>query len=112
MNNKIKIYSLFLAMFLAIGFACNRDNLEIPPSSLTEADYFKSESEFERAVLGVYSRLTDLYNFNGGTIIQPLYYLPGDDVTRTGSDPFELFGTLVSSNGTSSRFFDRTYQMI
>lgn len=112
MKRKIKIYSLFLSGFLAIGLSCNKNSLEVPPSSLTEADFFKSESEFDRAVLGIYARLTDLYNFNGGTTIQPMYFLPGDDVTRTGTDAFEHFGTLTSTNGTSSRFYDRVYQMI
>jgi len=111
MKRKFSIYTFFLAGFMAIGFACNRD-LEIPPSSLTEADFFKTESEFERAVLGVYARLTDLYNFNGGTTIQPMYFLPGDDVTRTGNDAFEHFGTLTSTNGNSTRYYDRVYQMI
>ena len=111
MKREFKIFAFLIAGLLGIGLACKR-NLEIPPSSLTEADYFKTETEFDRAVLGVYARLTDLYNFNGGTIIQPLYLLPGDDVTRTGTDPFEHFGTLTSTNGTSQRFFDRVYQMI
>ena len=112
MKTRLKIFSIFLFSLMMIGFACNRDSLEIPPSSLTEADYFKTESEFERAVLGVYARVTDLYNFNAGTILQPLYFLPGDDVTRTGNDAFEHFGTLTSTNGTSSRFYERLYQMI
>ena len=112
MKTRHKIFSVFLSGFIMIAFACNTDNLEIPPSSLTEADYFKTESEFERAVLGVYARVTDLYNFNAGTILQPLYFLPGDDVTRTGTDAFEHFGTLTSTNGTSSRFYERLYQLI
>lgn len=112
MKRKFKIYCLFLAICLGITFACNKNELEVAPSSLTEADYFKTEVEFDRAVLGVYARLTDLYNFNGGTIFQPIYYLPGDDVTRTGNDAFEHFGTLTSTNGALSRFFDRTNQLI
>ena len=72
MKIKFSIHTFFLAGFLTIGSACNTD-LEIPPSSSTEADFFKTESEFDRAVLGVYARVTDLYNFNAGTIIQPLY---------------------------------------
>ena len=111
MKRKFSIYTFLLAGSVLIGSGCNTE-LEIPPSSATEADFFKTESEFDRAVLGIYSRVTDLYNFNAGTIIQPLYFLPGDDVTRTGNDAFEHFGTLTSTNGNSSRFFDRTYQMI
>lgn len=109
---KLRIYGLLVLTVVVIAFACDKNDLEVPPSSLTEADYFKTEGEFDRAVLGVYARLVDLFNFNGGTIIQPLYYLPGDDVTRTGNDPFEHFGTLTSSNGNSSRFFDRANQLI
>ena len=112
MKTRLKIFSLFLAGFTVIASGCDTDSLEIPPSSLTEADYFKTEGEFERSVLGVYARVTDLYNFNAGTILQPLYFLPGDDVTRTGTDAFEHFGTLTSTNGTSSRFYERLYQMI
>lgn len=112
MKKGYKIGSLLFGGCMALMFACNRDELDVPPSSLTEADFFKTESEFDRAVLGVYARVTDLYNFNGGTTIQPMYLLPGDDVTRTGNDAFEHFGTLTSSNGNSSRFFDRVYQMI
>ena len=77
MKTRFKIFGLFLIGLMMIGLACNRDSLEIPPSSLTEADYFKTESEFERAVLGVYARVTDLYNFNAGTILQPLYFFAG-----------------------------------
>lgn len=112
MKTRYKLSSLLIAGCMVIAFACSTDDLEVPPSSLTEADFFKTETEFERAVLGVYARVTDLYNFNGGTIIQPLYFLPGDDVTRTGNDPFEHFGTLTSTNGNSTRFFERINQMI
>ena len=105
MKKGYKIGSLLFGGCMALMFACNRDELDVPPSSLTEADFFKTESEFDRAVLGVYARVTDLYNFNGGTTIQPMYLLPGDDVTRTGNHAFEHFATLTSSNGNSSRFF-------
>jgi starch-binding outer membrane protein, SusD/RagB family len=112
MKRKFKLYSLFLAGLLAIGLACNKNSLNVPPVNATEADYFKTEAEFDKAVLGVYARLTDLYNHNVGTHMQPLYFLPGDDVTRTGNDAFEHFATLNASNGNSSRFYQMNYQII
>ena len=112
MKRKFRLYSFFVAGLLAISLSCNKDTLNVPPVNATEADYFSSEAEFDKAVLGVYARLTDLYNHNVGTHMQPLYFLPGDDVTRTGNDPFEHFATLNASNGNSSRFYQMNYQMI
>jgi hypothetical protein len=59
MKRKFKLYSLFLAGLLAIGLACNKNSLNVPPVNATEADYFKTEAEFDKAVLGVYARLTE-----------------------------------------------------
>lgn len=112
MKNRVQIYSLTLILLLGIGLACNRDTLEIPPVNAAEVNYFLTESEFDKAVLGVYARLTDLYNHNVGTRIHPMYFLPGDDVTQTAEEAFEHFAVLNPTNNSSRLFYDRTYQLI
>ena len=97
---------------LVISLSCNKNDLEVQPVNATEADYFKTEAEFNKAVIGVYARLTALYNHNGGTHIIPMFVLPGDDVTITGSNPFEQFATLTSTNGVSNLFYQQIYQLI
>jgi hypothetical protein len=112
MKARFKIYSVTFAAALLIGFACNKKAIDIAPVNPSEADYFLKESEFERAVLGIYASLTPLFNHNGGTHIAPLYFLPGDDVTLTNEDPFEHFITLNSGNGVTNSFYQNIYRMI
>ena len=99
-------------MCMVISLSCNKDVLEVQPVNATEADYFKTEAEFNKAVVGIYARLTALYNHNAGTHILPMYVLPGDDVTLTGTNAFEQFVTLTSSNGVSTLYFQQIYQLI
>jgi hypothetical protein len=112
MKARFTIYTSLLAAGLLIGFACNKNAIDIPPVNPSEADYFQKESEFDKAVLGVYSSLTPLFNHNGGTHMAPLYFLPGDDVTLTNEDPFEHFVTLTAGNGVTNGFYQNTYRMI
>ena len=112
MQAKLKIYSFTIAASLLIGFACNKKVIDIAPVNPSEADYFRSESEFDRTVLGVYASLTPLFNHNGGNHMAPLYYLPGDDVTLTNEDAFEHFVTLNSGNGVTNAFYQNIYRMI
>ena len=113
MFTKIKIGVCLLAI-LFLGITCSEKFIDIPPVNPTEQDYFKTEGEFTRGVFGVYARLSDLYNFNGGTgnVIYPISFLPGDDVTVTGQNPFEHFSQLDPTNGRSDRYFNRLYQLI
>ncbi len=73
MKARLKIYSFTLVASLLIAFACNKKVIDIAPVNPSEVDYFLAESEFDRAILGVYASLTPLYNHNGGTHIAPLY---------------------------------------
>src|SRR6187549_434251 len=112
MKRLIKRYSLVITGFLALSLSCNKNDLEVQPVNATEADYFKTEAEFNKAVIGIYARLTALYNHNGGTHILPMFVLPGDDVTLTGTNPFEQFVTLTSTNGVNNLYYQQIYQLI
>lgn len=112
MKNIISKYCFLISGLLVIGLSCNKSTLEVEPVNPTEADYFKTEAEFNKAVIGVYSRLTALYNHNGGTHVQPMYYLPGDDVTLSNDNPFEHFTTLTSTNGVIRLYYEQIYQLI
>ena len=112
MKRIIHRYTLLIVTFLVTSVSCNKDDLEVNPVNATEADYFKTEAEFNKAVIGVYARLTALYNHNGGTHLIPMYVLPGDDVTLTGSNPFEQFATLTSTNGVNNLYYQQIYQLV
>lgn len=54
MKNQIKKYIALLAL-VTVFYSCNVVDLE-PISTLTEANFFKTSDDMDRAVLGVYSR--------------------------------------------------------
>ena len=104
--------AMFLLLLLAVVFACNKKVLEIDPLNATEDAFFVKETEFTRAVYGMYAKLTDLYWFNGGNPVMEIQYLMGDDVTTTNARPYEHFGSLEDGNSKSAYFYTRVYRMI
>lgn len=108
------LYTLLstLMLVLFVTTSCDEEALDVPPLSLTELDYFSTEAEFERAVIGLYARLTDFYWYRRGSWQNHgAYHLPGDDITVTGGG-FETFGTIQPGNGDLQYIYGRFYQVI
>jgi len=95
--------------------ACNKEKLNLLPHGPTEQSYFLEEDDFNRATLGIYSKLSDFFWWNGGPGSSPItpFLLPGDDITTNQSnEEFDLFGSLQPSNGRLSYLYSRHYQLI
>ncbi|HYG20773.1 MAG TPA: RagB/SusD family nutrient uptake outer membrane protein [Ohtaekwangia sp.] len=96
--------------------SCNEDILNTKPNSLTEADYFENELEFQRGVVAVYAKLHGIYWWNGGTPTPPLWQLPADDITTIGSGGqhvyFETFNGLSAGNGVLNNYYNSAYELI
>jgi tetratricopeptide (TPR) repeat protein len=114
-SNKMKIFRniLMIMMAMLITFACDESNLDLQPLGDTEADVFDVENDFERALLGTYSKVVDFYIYGGGNgDYHQFFLLPGDDLTSTGSYAYEIFATLQPGDGTLNRFYDLYYHLV
>ncbi len=111
--NSIKKYIPIFLTFLLLAGCFQESNLDLEPFNDTEADIFDKESDFEDALLGTYSKVTDFYVYNANGFIHALWLLPGDDLTLDGgSSSYEVFHTLQPGDGTLSRFFTLIYQLV
>jgi len=111
----IKIKTLATILFIFIGYsACDESRLDLSPRSPTEDAYFVEEIEFERAVYGVYAKLTDFYWYNGSQngCVLPAFLLPGDDITTAGQDEFEIFSNMNAGSGRLGYLYTAAYQLI
>ena len=109
----LKMFGVVSVIAAILSFGCNSSKLDLLPHGPTEANYFAQESDFSKAVYGVYSKLSDLYWYNGGSPLTPMLFLQGDDITTNGSDQaFEVFGPIQPSNGSISYMYANLYQMI
>jgi tetratricopeptide (TPR) repeat protein len=96
-------------------YSCKRGNLDLLPHGPTEQSYFTTEDEFNKAILGVYAKMSDFFWFNTapGNSTVSVFFLPGDDLTTNQSnEEFEIFGPLSASTGRLSYLYSRHYQMI
>ena len=107
-----KNIALIFSATVLLTNACKEKNIDLVPLSITEASYFKEEIDFDRSVLGIYSKLTDLYWFNVNVPIHGFWLLPGDDITTIGTEAFEIFGTLQSADQKISNYYKTSYQLI
>ncbi|MET0300713.1 MAG: RagB/SusD family nutrient uptake outer membrane protein, partial [Flavitalea sp.] len=110
-----KIGGWALFVFIVLQVSCGKKKVDLAAPSVTEDTYYNSEVSFTKTVYGIYARLTDWYNYNGGAgavQLPVMANLPGDDVTVTSSDPFEHFGPLNASDGRNSGFFTSAYQVV
>lgn len=119
MKRTISFFTFAFALLSIAVFylACDKKDLEIPPPTQSESSFFSSENEFRTAVLGIYAGLTDYYsasNSGGGFGSAELeaFYLPGDDLTLTGSSNFEFFNGLTGSNGKLQQIWKSSYIII
>jgi tetratricopeptide (TPR) repeat protein len=105
---------LFLTFLLSFGIytACNESNLDLQPLTPTEASFFTEEIDFDRTSLAVYAKLTDFYWFNANSPIHGFWQLPGDDITTTGTDAYEVFFNLQPAEGRLNTFYRTAYQTI
>lgn len=104
------VVSIFATILIS---GCNSSKLDLLPHGPTEANYFAQESDFSKAVFGVYSKLSDFYWYNGGSPLSPMLFLGGDDITTNASDQaFEVFGPIQPSNGSVSYMYTNLYQLV
>lgn len=114
MKKNIFKASIFTVLASTIIYSsCNKSQLDLQPSGPTEANYFADESEFNKAVLGVYAKMSDFYWFNGNNPQVGFFFLPGDDITTNASnDESEVFSSLQPSSGRVSYMYGKFYQLI
>src|SRR5687768_15965714 len=90
--------------------------MNIPPPTRSESACFKTESEFRTAMIGAYAALTDYYSSansgSGGSAELAIWFLPGDDLTHSGSEALEIFDGLNPSDGKLNQFFKSSYILI
>lgn len=108
---KITLFSFFV-LFLGVYTACNESRLDLQPLNPTEASFFTEEIDFDRTSLGVYAKLTDFYWFNNNNPIHGFWQLPGDDVTTTGTEAYEVFFNLQPAEGRLNTFYRVAYQIV
>lgn len=110
-----KIFLLTWVSILAFSISCNEKDLDVAAPNATEESYFITESAFTKTVYGIYARLTDWYNYNGGAgnvQLPVMANLPGDDITTAAGEAFEHFGPLQPGNGRNAQFFTSAYQVV
>jgi hypothetical protein len=113
--NILKIAILIIGAVVFINLSCNKSHLDLLPHGPTEQSYFTQESDFTKAVLGIYAKMNDLFWFNGGagSSTISIFILPGDDITTNNStEEFEQFGPLEPSSGRVNYFYATWYQLI
>lgn len=114
------IFKLTFAAFILtsggiIYSSCKKSHLDLLPHGPTEQSYFTKEEDFNKAILGVYSKLSDFFWWNLGPQNSGMnvWLLPGDDITTNQSgEEFEIFGPLQASTGRTDYLYKRHYQLI
>ena len=108
---KLTCFTLLAGSLIYSG--CDKSKLNLLPHGPTEASYFLTETDFSKAVYGVYAKMSDFYWFNGNNSHIGMFLLPGDDITSNSSnDESEIFGSLQPSSGRVSYMYQKIYQMI
>jgi tetratricopeptide (TPR) repeat protein len=106
---------VFVACGLGIFYGCKKSDLDLTPNGPTELDYFANEAEFNKAVLGVYAKMSDFFWYNAGQFNTPMpvFLLPGDDITtNNNNEELEQFGQINPGSGRINYLYARHYQLI
>src|SRR5678810_889612 len=115
MNTFLKATVITLTILSGVTYySCNKSNLDLLPHGPTEQSFFTQESDFQKAVYGVYAKINDVYWYNAGAdnSTMPIYLLPGDDITTNeGNEEFEQFGSIQPSSGRVNYFYTIWYQL-
>jgi hypothetical protein len=119
MKKIIILLSVILVLTLSVTFnSCKKSILDITDPDITESDYFKTEDDFFRGIIGAYAKITDLYWFNANSALHGSWLLPGDDITvganggHDGNYGFDQFVQITPSKSTISDIWATLYQII
>lgn len=119
MKSRYKLYYLTAMLFITVFYvACDKSILTIPPPNPSEASYFSTENEFRAAVLGAYAVITDYYSCSNiaggsGSAEMEAFFLPGDDLTISAEEGFEVFGNAITpATGKLQQIFGSSYILI
>jgi hypothetical protein len=119
MKKIILLVSIIFVIFASAFFnACQKSNLDIVDPDITESDFFKTEEDFFRAIIGAYAKITDLYWFNNNSALHGSWLLPGDDITvgaqggHDGNYGFDQFVQITPGKGAINDIWTTLYQII
>jgi starch-binding outer membrane protein, SusD/RagB family len=109
---------VLFSLIAIIHNSCKKSDLDLVPHGPTENNYFTQQSDFQKAVIGIYAKMDDFFWFDGAdgccgsTSSGNMIFLPGDDITCSDLNPFEIFGPIQPSNTIINNFYGTCYQMI
>jgi len=107
------IIGVVLFVFLVVINSCDDRNFLGPElQDIDSADFFSSETAFDRGVLGIYQKLVFFYNYRGSNFLHGIRILPDDDATTSGGNAFEIFASLNAANGNLDDYYQFAYQLI
>lgn len=110
----LKISLVCTLISAGVFYSCDKSKLDLSPHGPTEQSYFTTESEYNKTVLGVYSKMSDFFWYNGGPGNTPItvFLLPGDEITTNqAGEEYEIF-SMQPSDGRLSYLYSRHYQLI
>ena len=117
-SSLLKILLILLPVGTGIIYnSCKKSDLDLLPHGPTELTYFTQESDFTKAVMGIYAKMDDWYWYNGANSYGGtssglnMILLPGDDITCGDQNAFEIFGPIEPANYIINHFYQTAYQM-
>ncbi|MCU0352329.1 MAG: RagB/SusD family nutrient uptake outer membrane protein [Cytophagales bacterium] len=111
MNLKRKLSLLLLCLLGAAYHGCNTNSLEQKPFGATEDSFFESDADFNRAAIGLYSKLLFYYQIPRNYVYANVNLIADDDVTSQ----VPVNNDRLQFNSTSRGLFDAfqtTYELI
>ena len=101
-------------MVLAIIYlvACDKERLDLPPHTPSEADYFQTANQFNRTIFGVYAKMSDFFVHGSSEEVFYFWLQPSDQATNAQTNSFETFEGNSPSSWFGTLFFEIPYQII